>query len=229
MNEAISPNARPQREALIASIPILFSFVPLGFGFGYIAAQLTIPWHLIIFMAAIIYAGSAEFSIATMLAKGYAFSDIFIAAAFVNLRHIFYGLSVSHHYPKDNFLRRFYMIHALTDETYSLLAAKCVGDPSFAFYLSLFNHCYWVLGVALGASFGYYFAVKLKGLEFCLTALFVVLAIEQFFHIRRWFPFLFAFIAAIFAKIIFPNQMLMMSMLLVTLLLAFTAKWERVA
>lgn len=213
-------------EAFWYSIPILLSFVPLGFGFGYIGQQLNIPWHLIIFMAAIIYAGSVEFLVVTMLAKSFPFTDIFIAASFVNLRHIFYGFSVHQHYPKNNWLRT-YMIHALTDETYSLLAAKKEIDPVFSFSLALFNHLYWVLGVSLGVAIGHYLALQVKGLEFCLTALFVVLGIEQFFHIKRWFPFILAFISALLAKILFPNQMLLMALILVTLMLTLTLKWVK--
>lgn len=218
-------SSKSLREAFKDSIPILFSFIPLGFGFGYIGQQLNIPWHLVIFMAAIIYAGSAEFMVVTMLAQGFPFIDIFVAAAFVNLRHIFYGLSVHQHYPR-NVTKRAYMIHALTDETYSLLAAKQEVDQAFAFFLSFFNHLYWVVGVSLGVLVGHYLAFKVRGLEFCLTALFVVLALEQFFHIKKWFPFVLAFLAAIIAKLFFPHQMLVIAMLLVTMMLTFTHKWS---
>lgn len=218
---------RSINQAFIDSLPILFSFLPLGFGFGYIGQQLNIPWHVVIFMAAIIYAGSAEFLVVTMLAKSFPFFDILIAASLVNLRHIFYGLSVHQHYPNSlNFFKRTYMIHALTDETYSLLAAKKDIDQTFSFFLSFFNHLYWVTGVTLGVAVGYCVAFKVRGLEFCLTALFVVLAVEQFFHIKRWFPFAFALIAVFIAQYCFPSQMLMVSMLLVTIMLIITHQWR---
>lgn len=206
------------KKAFTDSIPILISFIPLGFGFGYIGQQLNMPWHLVIIMATIIYAGSVEFLVVTMLAKAYPFLDILLAAALVNLRHIFYGLSVHQHYPRRG-LRRAYMIHALTDETYSLLAAKQEIDHRYAFYLCALNHLYWVTGVSLGVTIGHWVAFKINGLEFCLTALFVVLAMEQFYHLKKWFPFIFAFMAASIAKFFFPQQMLMMAMIMVTVML----------
>lgn len=206
------------RSAFIDSIPILWSFISLGFGFGYIGHQLGIEGHLIVFMAAVIYAGSAEFLVINMLAKFASMTDIIMATSLVNLRHIFYGLSVQHQYPK-HFLKRMYMIHTLTDETYSILATKIESDPVFSFWLAFFNHIYWVIGVALGVTIGAIAGLKIDGLEFCLTALFIVLTIEQAWHIKRWFPFIIAMCASTVSLIIFPKQMLLTSMILVTVML----------
>lgn len=207
------------------SIPILCSFIPLGFGFGYYGMQLGLPWHVIILMSAIIYAGSSEFLLAAMLIKAIPIADILIATSLVNLRHIFYGISVQQHYPKD-FLRRLYMIHALTDETYSILAAKKENDHTFSVYLSVFNHIYWVIGVILGVMTGKCISIKIEGLEFCLTSLFVVLTLEKAFQTKRIFPFVLALIASALGFLVFPNQMLFISMITVTLLLIFCYKFN---
>lgn len=205
------------------SIPILFSFIPLGFGFGYYGLQLGLPGYLVILMSMVIYAGSSEFLVATLLMKWVPAIDIIIAAALVNSRHIFYGLSVEKHYPK-NWLQRFYMIHALTDETYSILATKKDTDYRFSFWLSVLNHAYWVSGVSLGVLTGHFASIKIEGLEFCLTALFIVLTMEKAYQIKKFFPFTLAIAAAIFSQYFFPKQMLLVAMILVTLFLIITYK-----
>lgn len=211
------------KRAFVTSVPILCSFLPLGFSFGYFALQMDLPPYLIILMSAVIYAGSVEFLVATMLAGTFAFREIFIAASLVNLRHIFYGLSVQQHYPKRG-LSRYYMIHALTDETYSILAARQEIDPNFSFWISVLNHAYWVGGVVLGVVAGRLFAFEIHGIEFCLTALFAVLTVEKAMEVKQWFPFVLALISALIANLFFPSQMLFASMIMVCIFLIVTYK-----
>ena len=218
----------PQRalfEAFYSSLPILFSFLPLGFSFGYYGLQIGAPAHLVIAMSAIIYAGSVEFLVVNMLMALIPRIDILVAAALVNLRHVFYGLSVHQHYPSF-LLKKCYMIHALSDETYSILAARREVDHTFSFWLSIFNHFYWVAGVCLGAITGHYLALEIKGIEFCLTALFIILVIEQALHVKKWFPFILAGLSFVLAKCFLPSQLLFASMVLVCGLLFIVYKLE---
>ena len=114
------------------------------------------------------------------------------------------------------------MIYALTDETYSLLVAETTIDYDFSFWLSVLNHLYWVTGATLGVLVGHYFAFPIKGIEFCLTALFVVLTVEKAVQIRQAFPFVIAILSAILAKAFFPNHLLLIAMLSVCLMLWIT-------
>ena len=219
--------------ALAKSFPILCAFIPLGMGFGYLATQLGLPWHLVIFTSVIVYAGSVEFIIAMMFAVAANYIDIILAAALVNLRHIFYGISVKKHYPKSfSSLKKIYMVHALTDETYGLLASEnssdTIYDKQFSLYVSILNHIYWVTGVILGVMFSNIFNIEIKGLEFILTALFVVLTIEQAYHIKKILPFVCALISSILALILLPNQMLLVAISISSfLLLIFNKSFDK--
>ena len=105
------------------------------------------------------------------------------------------------------------MIHALTDETYAILSTKKVENNNFSFYLSLLNHLYWVISVFLGVTIGYFIEMKIEGLEFVLTALFLVLTIEQIYRIKQWMPFIYSFVACIASLLLLPSeQMLLASM-----------------
>lgn len=214
------------KKALSKSYPIFCAFIPLGIGFGYMSLQLGLSAKITIIMAAFVYAGSAEFLIATMIANFVSFWDIIVATSLCNLRHIFYGLSVRKHY-KFGTIKNIYMIYTLSDETYALLCDEKKPDPDFAFFICVLNHLYWVLGVFIGLIFGHFINIELKGLEFILTSLFTVLTIEQFYKIRKLTPFFLAFVSSILVLLIFPKpHMLFLSMTIVTIILLYMSNYS---
>ncbi len=220
----INLNINDFKDAITISFPILCAFIPLGIGFGYMSQQLELKWHLSIMMAVIIYAGSAEFIIAMMLTKIAPITDIIFAALFCNLRHIFYGLSVSDKYPYKLGFKKLYMIYTLSDETYAILSSLNV-NKEVAFYICLLHHSYWIIGVVIGVLLGSSINVEIKGIEFILTSLFTVLTVEQIMKIKQYMPFLVAIFACIVALLFFPvSQMLVVSMSLVTLILILQYK-----
>lgn len=212
-------------EALKVTFPMLCAFIPLGLGFGYLSQQLGLPWQMVTVMAISIYAGSAEFIVATMLAKLSPAYDIILAASLCNLRHIFYGISVQQYFPSTGF-KRFYMIHALTDETYAILSSYKNQKGNFPFYVSILNHIYWVISVLIGISLGKLGTLKIDGLEFVLTALFIVLTIEQIYHVKKWSPFICSSIASIISMVFFAsNQMLLISIIITSVLLFISGNY----
>ncbi len=116
------------------------------------------------------------------------------------------------------------MIFALTDETYALLTTTDVPQGSsksrFYFYIAALDHLYWVAGSVLGAVLGSVLHLNLEGMSFVLTALFVVLTIEQYFNSEARFPFLAALNAGALSLVFFsPDNMLLASIVLGTLIL----------
>lgn len=176
--------ASPWRRAGLLSLPILAGYVPIGVGFGLLWVQQGLPGWAAPVLALVVYAGAAQFLAAGMIAAGQGPAEIALATLVLNARHLVYGLA---------FLDRFrgwsaakaYFAFALTDETYAVLAARQpVGDgdgmeEGLLWRVAMLNHGYWVLGCALGAAAGHVLPPGLKGLDFALTALFLVLLLEQ--------------------------------------------------
>ena len=106
----------------------------------------------------------------------------FLLALMVNARHIFYGLSLLNKY-KGLGGARFFMVFALCDETFSLVSTleppEGVARKDFYFWITLLDYLYWVGGTALGGLLGRFITFDTTGLDFALTALFVVLFLEQ--------------------------------------------------
>jgi len=167
------------RSPLLLSVPVAVGYVPLGAVFGFLFVQAGGAWWMAIASSVLIYAGASQFMMIPMLTAGLPIGSIALATLVVNLRHVFYGLSLLHLVPKNG-LAKFYLIFGLTDETYSLLTTlPPETTPMQRVWLTLINQMWWVSGTALGAVLGSQVQTQLAGLDFALVALFAVLVVEQ--------------------------------------------------
>jgi 4-azaleucine resistance transporter AzlC len=159
---------------------VAFGYIPLGMAFGVLLVGLGYAWWWAPVMGLLIFAGSGQFLAVSLLAAGAGVADAFIATLLLNLRHVFYGLTVFDRYRALGW-PRVYAVFGLTDETFSLVAGSPVHDRDRAFVLGVtaFNHFWWVLGCAAGALVGHSLPFGTEGLAFSLTALFAVLLVEQ--------------------------------------------------
>jgi len=209
---------RAFRRAFKSSIPVLFGYVPLGVAFGLLFNTLGCPWFYAGLSGLVVFAGSAQFLCVNLLAAHASLAAIFFATLSLNLRHMFFGFSMFHRFPENRWLKP-YLIFGLTDETYSVLTATKLEnrreDERFCLWVTFLNHSYWVLGCALGGLLGSRFRFDTRGFDFVLTALFVVLALEQAFAVKRAFPFVIAGAAGAAALKICPKQMLPFSLAIV--------------
>lgn len=166
------------------TIPVLMGYISAGMAFGLLAEQLHIPIYYAIFMSVIIYAGAGQFLAITLFASLAGYTEIAIATFLLNLRHSFYGLSMIRAFENMGLVKP-YLIFGLTDETFALLQTmphiKDKSKRKRAYFLITFlNQIYWILGTLLGALVGKAIKINYQGIEFALTALFVVLAIELY-------------------------------------------------
>ncbi len=154
-------------------------YIPLGTVFGFLFVQAGGDWWLAVLASLVVYAGAAQYMMIPMIAAGMSVSTIALATLIVNLRHIFYGLSLLNKLPKAKLLR-WYLVFGLTDETYSVLTTmpEATSHKQMAL-VALLNQTWWVLGTAIGAVIGAQAQVALVGLDFVLAALFAVLTVEQ--------------------------------------------------
>ena len=212
-------------ESLKLTTPILLAFFPLGLAFGFIATDQGIPWFYVFLMSFLIYAGSSEFLAASMMSVRDPLLQILLAGFLINLRHAFYGLSVMNNIPSKG-IQRLYIIATLSDETYALIASLKPGErtESLSVRIAVLNHFYWFGSVLLGAIAGSVYTVPFKGLEYCLTALFTVLLIEQWYSLKNFLPFVLAVGAAVLALLINPHHMILIALMVSTLALTLVMK-----
>ena len=163
----------------LLSLPVAMGYIPLGMVFGFLFVQAGGAWWLAVAASLWIYAGAAQFMMLPMLAAGLPLPTIALATLVVNLRHVFYGLSLLNTLPRA-WSAKTYLVFGLTDETYSVLTTLPSDTPAKDLVtITALNQGWWVLGSTMGAVMGAQAQVQLIGLDFALAALFAVLAVEQ--------------------------------------------------
>lgn len=205
--------------AFRASLPVMFGYVPLGMAFGVLFQNLGYAWYFSPLMAVLVFAGAAQFMAVGLLAAQAGLVEVAVSTLLINSRHLFFGLSLLQRY-RSRGLRQFYMIFGLTDETYSLItsthAPEAKDEQTYYLLLTAMNHSYWISGCAAGALLGSLVTFDSTGMEFTLTALFMVLVLEQWKKLRQPFPFVVATLSAVLALLLYKDQMLLLAITLST-------------
>ena len=184
-------NRKALSAAFPVTVPVLMGYLAIGMAFGFMLQAIGYNFIWAFFMSLTIYAGSGQYLGVTLLSTAASLGTVALMTLLINFRHLVYGLSMLEKFRGMGW-RKFYMIFSLTDETYALLASAQapVGvDPkSFYFAIALLDHSYWILGSVIGAVAGALISVDTTGIDFAMTALFVVIAVDQWSAYKRHLP-----------------------------------------
>ena len=175
-------HAAALRAAFPATIPVLTGYLCIGMAYGLLMANAGYGVFWALLLSLLCYAGSMEFVAVSLLTAGFDPVQALLMALMINARHAFYGLSMLEKYRGTVWARPF-LIFSLTDETFSLVSTLEPPDGvtrrDFYFWISLLDYLYWQVGSVLGALIGGLLPFDTTGLDFALTALFIVLFLEQ--------------------------------------------------
>lgn len=211
---AAAPAPAPWSRLLSLSLPVAMGYVPLGAVFGFLLVQAGAAWWLGPLASVFVFAGAAQFMVVPMLAVGLPLASIAVATLVINLRHVFYGLSLLHRLPSAWWARA-YLSWALTDESYSVINALPAATPaSHVIGVAALNHFWWVLGTVIGSVMGAQISTAWTGVDFALAALFAVLAVEQWRASGTLVPIAVAALAYGVALLVVPTQALLLSIVL---------------
>jgi predicted branched-subunit amino acid permease len=224
------------------SIPVLLGYLAIGVAFGLLLADAGYPWWLAPLMGVLMYAGAGQYIAVGLFAAGTTLWEAALIQLVVNARHMAYGITMLKRFRGTGPFR-YYLIYALTDETFALLSSlpeepdrrdpgsppagdggRPEGRPSgraersrFMFYVALLDHGYWVAGSLAGALAGSFLPFPLEGIGFSLTALFVVLMLEQIFRVRRPGVFIVSALAGVLAVFLLPARVSLLSAMILSL------------
>ena len=211
------------RAAFKASIPVLLGYVTLGTAFGLTLVAAGLPWWLAPFMALVIYAGAAQFMAVGLIQSGAGLFEIALLTLIMNARHMVYGLSLLEPFSRAGKWKP-YLIFGLTDETYGLLTTiepPCNLDRTkFYAAITMLNQVYWFVGCNIGSLMGSGLAFDITGLDFALTALFIVLLVDQVRAVKKLEPYLAALLGCVLALFISPKNFLLIALAISTVALA---------
>lgn len=214
------------------TIPVMMGYLFAGMAFGVLFQSKGYHFGWAALMSLLVYAGSMQFVAVNFFVPGVSFLNVILMTFMVNVRHVFYGLSMLEKF-KGMGKKKPYMIFSLTDETYSLLcAAKPPQDVEkswFFFFISLLHQIYWIAGSVLGGLAGELITFNTEGIDFTLTALFVVIFVEQWLGAKSHLPAIAGVAASILCLLIFgPSNFILPSMIvIVCILMAFQKPMDR--
>lgn len=177
-----SQNKHAFQAAFPRTLPVMAGYLVLGFGFGLLLQSKGYSFLWAVFMSLAIYGGSMQYVTVDLLAGGAGLLTAGIMTLMIHARHLFYGLSMLKKYQDTGKVKP-YLIYTLSDETYSLVCTGEVPDgvnkDAFYFWISFLDQMYWVAGSALGGIFGQIVTVNTTGVDFAMTALFIVILTDN--------------------------------------------------
>ncbi len=178
----LTPRRAALRAAFPATVPVMTGFLCLGLAYGVLMRSKGYGPLWSTLMSAVAFGGSMQFVAITLLTAAFDPLQAFLLSVMVNARHMFYGLALLDKYRGLGRVRAV-LIYTLCDETFSLVSSleppPGTDQRRYYLYISLLDYAYWVMGTAAGGMLGGFITVNTRGMDFALTALFVVLFLEQ--------------------------------------------------
>lgn len=220
------------KTAFVKSIPIFCSYVFVSMAYGMMMASAGFPWYDSLLVSLTVYTGAFQFVLITFLSSGASLITIALTALLMNSRQSFYSITFLKEF-KQMGRRKLYMIHTMTDETY---AVNCTLDlpkkekEDTMFLVALFSRCYWIVGSVLGGILGQIIPFDLTGLDFCMTALFLIIFIDQWEKAEKHTPALTGLGIGVICLLIFgENRFMLLALLIVSALLLLFQRKENLA
>lgn len=210
------------------TLPICAGFLFLGISYGFLMGTRGFPFFYPMVMSLLIFAGSMEFVTVNLLLAPFNPLAAFLLALIVNARHLFYGIVML-----DKFrglgLKRLYLIFGMCDESFAINSTveppEDVDRGWFMLFVTLLNQLWWVSGATLGGVLGNIVTFDTTGLDFVLTALFMVLFLEQWLTTHEHVPAVVGAVIAIVCLVLCGADGFMVPAM-VAMVVAFFVMWR---
>ena len=209
------------KTVLLTTLPVMAGYLAIGIGFGILLKVNGYGLWWAIGMSVFIYAGAMQYVGVSLLSGGASLLTVGLTTLMVNARHLFYGITMVDRY-KGAGLKKPYLMHALTDETYSLVcdgkAPEGVNAHIYYLLVSAFNQAYWVIGSIIGSLIGSVIPFDTAGIDFAMTALFITVFLDQWKNTKQHSPAIIGVCIAVLCLLLFGQEHF-----LIPTLLAITA------
>lgn len=236
-NNIMMDNKKIFSKAFTASLPVLMGYSTMGMAAGILLAttiqrQDIVLWAFLSSLTSI--SGALQFAIVEWIDNSAPIIDVALLTLFLNIRYAMYGLSLLEKFRGISFWKKCYLIWSLTDETFALEAESSLPDKAantrYCLTVAALDHFYWVFGVTVGALAGRFLPFSTRGIDFAMTALFLVVLTDQCREKRNLIPAVIGILSAIIGRICFSmDNMLIPAMLLMTAaFLIFRKKLEKI-
>lgn len=204
------------------TIPVLTGYAFLGVAYGIYMRVSGFPFWYPTLSSVVIFGGSLEFVLVSMLMSSFALLQTFLMALMIQARHLFYGIALLEKYRHLG-KTRFYLIFGMTDESFSVNCSAEIPDGVdkgwFYFFVTLLDHCYWVTACTVGGLLGSLISFDTQGLDFVMTAMFVVIFLNQLMKERKHYTALIGLLSSVGCLVLFGAESFLIPTMLTILLL----------
>ena len=193
------------------------SYLFVSMAYGIMMEEAGFHWYYSLAVSLTVYTGAFQFVLITFLSSGASIFTVALTAFLMNSRQTFYSLSFVDEFKKMG-KRMPYMIHTMTDETYAVnctIEDKDENSRKEMFLVAFFSRCYWMFGAVMGGLIGQLIPFELNGIDFCMTALFIIIFIDQWEKADKHFPAITGILIAIIALLIFGQTAFMLPALVI--------------
>lgn len=215
-------NMKALKAAFPNTIPVLTGYLVLGMAYGILMESKGYPFYWSLAFSAFCFGGSMQFVAVTLLTSVFDPLQAFLLSIMVNARHIFYGISLLKTYKGLGFIKNF-LIFWLSDETFSVVSTveppKDVERKEFYFWVSILDYSYWLIGTVLGGLLGSLISFDTNGIDFVLTALFVVLFIEQWKKRENRIFCILGVVCTVISRVIFGSSNLVIPAMVILVIM----------
>ena len=205
------------------TIPVFTGYIFLGISYGVLMSVSGFPFWCPVIISLLVYGGSLQYAAVAMLLSAFAPIEVLAVTIVVQARHLFYGITMIEKF-KGTGWKKFLLIYGMSDETFSITCSteppKGVDGSWFMLWVTLLDWFYWIAGTALGAGIGNFITFNTEGLDFAMTAMFVVIFIEQWLKDKKHYSALIGMAASVVCLVVFgAGNFLIPAMLCILLLL----------
>ncbi len=196
-----------------ASLPVLLGYLAMGFAAGVLLTSRTglgCLWGFLTSATSI--SGALQFILVDLFCNQTPLFTVALVTLSLNLRYAVYGLPLLERWKGLPLPLKLYMILTLTDETFALEVANQVpeGEDSltYCFQIAVLDHLYWIMGVVSGCAAGAVLPFNSKGIDFAMTALFIVILQDQMKVRLNRLPALLGGVSGLIGLALYPQNML---------------------
>ena len=217
------------RAAFPVTIPIFAGFWFLGISYGILMKVNGFSFLYPMLMALTIFGGSLEFVAASLLMGAFAPIETLMVTLMIQARHLFYGISMLEKY-KNTGKKKLYLIFGMCDESFSINYSADIPENIdkgwFMFFVTLFDHIYWIIGSTVGAIFGTLINFSTEGIDFVMTSMFVVIFINQWQKDKNHLSAIYGISISLICLVLFgPDNFIIPSMIGIFLALTVSRKY----
>ena len=201
------------------SIPVFVGFIPVALAYGVLMTSAGYNFLWTGAASVIVLAGSLQYLMVSFFAGGVSIGTIIVMSLLLNSRHIFYGIPFIEKFRKFKGWR-FYLIYTLADEIFSLHCSHDFPpdvDEKKAYICTAFVVSqFWILMTVIGALIGSLLKFDTSGIDFAMTALFIVILLDQLKDAPVKLPAFLAFGSSLICLILLGADNFILPSLLIT-------------